>query len=59
MTIGASQWHKTSTGCVAIYSLPSIIDSIILLPPAKPDRPIEKYLKLVKMSDPGSSIKIG
>lgn len=49
MTIGASQLHETSTGRMLICSLPSRIESVTLLPPAQPDRPIDQYLELVKM----------
>ena len=51
MTIGASQWNETATGRMAVYSLPSKVESILLLPPTIPDRSAEEYLKLVKISN--------
>jgi hypothetical protein len=59
MTIGAAQSHETSTGRTVIYSLPSKVESVILLPPIDQDRPAEKYLELVKISSPDGTTSIG
>ncbi len=58
VTVGASQWHENSEGRTAIYSLPSGIKSIIILPPVKPDRPIDEYLDLIEMKHPNFSDSI-
>ncbi len=58
VTIGASQVYESSEGRVAIYSLPSKIQSVVLLPPMQQDKTPDEYLELVRVSTPGETIEI-
>jgi hypothetical protein len=59
ITIGAAQSHETSTGRTVIYSLPSKVEAVILIPPTDQDRSAEKYLELVKIRSSDGNIPIG
>lgn len=59
MTIGSSQLHFTKSGRVLIVNLPSEIESVVMIPPARPDRAPNEYLKLITIASPDESIEIG
>lgn len=59
LSIGSSQTHYTTAGRVAVFSLPSELKEVIVIPPMRPDREPERYLEVIKISKPGDRVKIG